>query len=311
MKKQGFDQVEILIVDKNRQLRSSLKGVLHQAGFRKITEASDLKQMEEAISITCPDLLLCDMDLEGGDVCEAIRNLRHSQNGPNPFCSVILFIDVPTPEIVRAASLAGLDDLQVKPIVGQKVIDRVNYLIEKRKPFVVTTDYIGPDRRKGARPGSLQVPSVPVPNSVQEKVNGTFEQVAFKKKVEQTIWEVNAQKIERHAYQIGYLVERIVPAYREGRINRESLEQVARLVTVSGDISKRLSESDYAHIAELVGTLAKVAHSLWRSGTAPKSKDLSLLVELSAAISATFKAQNVTSNVAGKISSTVGQKYKD
>lgn len=311
MKKHRFDQVEILIADKNKQLRSSLKGVLHQAGFRKIIEASDLEQMEDAISITCPDLLLCDIGLEGGDVCEAIRKLRHSQTGPNPFCSVILFVDVPTPEIVRAASQAGLDDLQVKPVVGQKVIDRVNYLIEKRKPFVVTTDYIGPDRRKGARPGSLKVPGVAVPNSVEEKVKGTYDQVVFKKKVEETIWEVNAQKIERHAYQIGYLVERIVPAYQEGRINRESLEQVARLVMVSGDISQRLKESDYTHIADLVGTLAKVAHALWRSGTDPNMKDLSLLAELSTAISATFKAHNVTSSVTGEITSTVGQKYKD
>lgn len=311
MKKYSFDQIEILIADQNRQLRASLKGVLHQAGFRKIVDVPNLEQMVDHIKVKCPDLLLCDISLEGGDVCKTIRQLRHNQCGPNPFCSVILFIDEPTQDVVRAASEAGLDDLQVKPIVAQKILDRVKYLLEKRKPFVVTTDYVGPDRRKGNRPGSMAVPSLPVPNSMEDKAKGSFVAQEFQQKVNETIWEINAQKIERHAFQIGYLVERIVPAYREGQINRESLSQVQRLVEVSKDISKRLAESDYTHIAELVATLNKVAHSLWSSGTEPKMKDLNLLVELSAAISATFKAQNVSSSLTDEISSTVGDKYKD
>ncbi|NVK17682.1 MAG: response regulator [Methylocystaceae bacterium] len=311
MKKYSFDQIEILIADKNRQLRASLKGVLHQAGFRKIFDVATLEQMVDHIKVKCPDLLLCDISLEDGDVCKTIRQLRHNQCGPNPFCSVILFIDEPTPEVVRAASEAGLDDLQVKPVVAQKILDRVKYLVEKRKPFVVTTDYVGPDRRKGNRPGSLPVPSLPVPNSMEEKAKGNFVQQDFQKRVNETVWEINAQKIERHAFQIGYLVERIVPAYREGQINRESMGQVQRLVEVSKDISKRLAESDYTHIAELVATLNKVAQSLWNSGTMPKMKDLNLLAELSAAISATFKAQNVYSSLTDEISNTVGEKYKD
>ena len=130
--------------------------------------------MEEAIRIKCPDILLCDINLEGGSVCSSIRKLRHNQVGQNPFCSVILFIDEPTEDVVKAASEAGLDDLQVKPIVAQKILDRIVYLVEKRKPFVVTTDYIGPDRRKDHRQGSQKISSMPVPNSVEQKANGIF-----------------------------------------------------------------------------------------------------------------------------------------
>ncbi|MDV7340088.1 response regulator [Terasakiella sp. A23] len=309
MTKYNFDQINILIADQNIQLRSSLKGILHHGGFRRIQDVSNVEQMEDSIKAQCPDLLLCDISLEGGNVCKTIRKLRHNQCGQNPFCSVILFIDEPTQEVVTAASEAGLDDLQIKPIVGQKILDRVIYLVEKRKPFVVTTDYIGPDRRKGHRPGSQEIPSMPVPNSIAGKAKGTFVASEFQQEVNSTVWEMNAQKIERHAFQISYLVDRIVPAYRQGQINRESLGQVAKLVQVSKDISKRLEESDYTHIADLVATLTKVAHSLWSSGTEPKKKDLNLVAELSTAISATFKAQNASSNLANEISSTVGKKY--
>ncbi len=311
MKKYSYDNIEIMIADPNRQLRSGLKGVLHQAGFRRINDVANLELMEESIRIKCPDILLCDINLEGGSVCSIIRKLRHNQVGQNPFCSVILFIDEPTQDVVKAASEAGLDDLQIKPIVAQKILDRIVYLVEKRKPFVVTTDYIGPDRRKGHRQGSQEISSMPVPNSVEQKAKGTFIANDFQDEVNRTVWEINAQKIERHAFQIGYLVERIVPAYKQGQINRESLGQVARLVKVAKDISQRLEESDYTHLADLVSTLCTVANSLWSSGTQPKRKDLDLLVELSAAISATFKSHKTSDAVADEISASVRQKYQD
>lgn len=311
MKKYKYSDVNILIADKNIQLRSGLKGVLHQSGFRNIYDASNLEQMEETIQKKCPDLLLCDIHLPGGNVCKTIRKLRHNQCGQNPFCSVILFIDEPTPPIVKAASLAGLDDLQIKPIVAQKVLSRVEFLVEKRKPFVVTTDYIGPNRRSDKRPGTMDIPSVEVPNSISQKANGTYDAVEFQAEVDKAAWDMNSQKIERHAFQIGYLVERIVPAYQESNFNKESIGQVAKLVDVSTDIAKRLEESEYGHIASLVTTLQTVARSLWDSGTQPQKKDLELLPELSAAISATFKAQASKASVTDEIINSVQQNYQE
>lgn len=185
-----------------------------------------------------PDLLLCDISLPGGDICEAVRELRHNQYGNNPFCSIILFIDEPNENIVRAASQAGLDDLQIKPVVAQKVLDRINYLVAKRKPFVVTTDYIGPDRRSSKRPGTQDIPTMDVPNSIALKAEGKFDPRKFQKDVESSFWNINAQKIERHAFQIGYLVNHIVPAYQAGQFNKESLGMAQRLVVVAEDIAK-------------------------------------------------------------------------
>ncbi len=309
MKKYDYGTVEILIADQNIQLRSGLKGMLHQSGFRNIIDASNLEQLEEIVKRKCPDVLLCDYHLPGGEVCKTIRKLRHSQCGQNPFSSVILFIEEPTKAVVQAASEAGLDDLQIKPIVAQKVLDRIAFLIEKRKPFVVTTDYIGPDRRSGKRPDAMEIPTMPVPNSLSQKANGTFDETLFQIDVDTTVWKLNEQKIERHAFQIGYLVERIVPAYRENKFNRESLGMLAKLVQVSKDIAKRLEESDFAHIANLVSTLETVAKSLWESGTQPRKKDLDLLPELSAAISATFKATPDNQTLTGEIITSVKQKY--
>lgn len=309
MAKYQIEDIKLAIADPNRQLRSSLKGVLGQHGFRGMQDSANIEGLEEIIRYGNPDLILCDIGLDG-DVCELIKRVRHNELGTNPFVSVILFIEEPNEDIVRRASEAGLDDLQIKPVVAANIIKRVEYLVEKRKPFVVTTDYVGPDRRKKARPDAMEIPLVQVPNTLAEKAKGTFDQRKFQQQTKKAVWDINAQKIERHVFQVGYLVDRLVPAYENNEINRESMGMVMKLLKTSRDIVERLEDSDFGHIADLAGTLETVSKSLWDSGTQPKHKDLELLPELSAALSATFKMDASSSAVAHKIRSSVQEKYQ-
>jgi DNA-binding NarL/FixJ family response regulator len=309
MAKYQIDDIKIIIADPNRQLRNSLKGVLHQYGFRGIIDASTLKGLEEEIRISVPDLILCDYDLEEGGVCQLIKRLRHNKLGQNPFAAAILFIEEANEKIVRDASEAGFDDIQIKPVVAQNIIDRVTSLIKKRKPFVVTTDYVGPDRRSSLRPGTMEIPVVEVPNTLASKALGNYDPREVQRHIDETQWNINAQKIERHIFQVGYLIERIVPAYNEGAINKETLGMVVRMVQVAQDIIVRLKDSDYAHVADLATTLAKVARALWESGSQPKRKDLNLLPELSAALTAAINVQGSSIEAAQKISSSIREKY--
>ncbi|NVK19104.1 MAG: response regulator [Methylocystaceae bacterium] len=309
MAKYQIKDIKLVVADPNRQLRSSLKGVLNQHGFRGMQDTDNVEDLEEMIRYGHPDLILCDIDLDG-DVCDLIRRVRHNEVGANPFVSVILFIEEPNEDIVRRASEAGLDDLQIKPVVAGNIIKRIEYLVEKRKPFVVTTDYVGPDRRKKPRPDAMEIPLVQVPNTLADKAKGMFNPHKFKREIKKAVWDINAQKIERHVFQVGYLVDRLVPAYENNEINRESLGMVMKLLQTSRDIVERLEDSDFGHIADLAGTLETVAKSLWNSGTQPKHKDLELLPELSAALSATLKMDASSSSVAHKIRSSVQEKYQ-
>lgn len=309
MVKYQIEDIQIVIADPNRQLRTSLKGVLGGHGFRGMMDAATTPALEEMIKASSPDLILCDVDLADGNVCDLIRRLRHNQVGQNPFASVILFIEEAGEGIVRQASEAGVDDLQLKPVMGQKIIDRVSFLIEKRKPFVVTTDYVGPDRRKSIRPGTQEIPLIDVPNTLASKAKGKYDPRNLQGEIQKTLWQVNAQKIERHVFQVSYLVDRIVPAYHQNAINEESMGMVRRLCAVGQDIVRRLEDSDFGHISDLTDTLVTVALSLWQSGTRPKKKDLDLLPELSAALSATFNTDADSASVVRKIQSSVREEY--
>jgi DNA-binding response OmpR family regulator len=309
MPKYQIEDISILIADSNRQLRSSLKGVLHHHGFRKISDAHDIESFEDGIRTHSPDLILCDVNLKGDLVCDVIYRLRHNHLGNNPFAAVILFIDEANEEIVRLASRAGLDDLQIKPVIAQKIINRVTFLIEKRKPFVVTTDYIGPDRRKATREGAQQVALVDVPNTLAMKANGDFDLQKMQREIASAVWDVNSQKIERHVYQVGYLVERIIAAFESGQITKESVEMLQRLMRVGQDIAHRLNNSDFRHISVVADTLVTVTQALWRSGGQPKRKDLDLLPELSQALNATFNSGIESNKMAEEIQSSIKNQY--
>ena len=58
-------------------------------------------------------------------------------------------------------------------------MERINYLAGNRKPFVVTSEYIGPDRRSGRKlkegeeaDPSDDVPRIEVPNTLGAKASG-------------------------------------------------------------------------------------------------------------------------------------------
>ena len=119
-----------------------------------------------------PDPMIHEADLADGDFCGAVHGMRHHHVRTNPFLPVMALSYNPTPELVRKIIDSGADDLVPKPVSADRLIDRIKLLIEARKPFVVTTDYVGPDRRKASdRAGT--VPRVEVPNSLRAKATGT------------------------------------------------------------------------------------------------------------------------------------------
>src|SRR3546814_1821103 len=62
--------------------------------------------------------------------------------------------------------------LLVKPLSTRIILDRIETVALHRKPFVVTSDYIGPDRRKAVARRDSNVPLIEVPNPLREKMLG-------------------------------------------------------------------------------------------------------------------------------------------
>ena len=70
------------------------------------------------------------------------------------------------------------------------------------------------------------------------------------------------KKIEHHAYQITYLIDRLIPQYVNGKAETDGYESLNRLKFVSEDISRRLEGSKYDHIGGLCRPILTVVKEM-------------------------------------------------
>jgi DNA-binding response OmpR family regulator len=261
--------------------------------------------IETAVATNKVDLMVCDTELPDGDLYDLVYKIRHHELGDNPFVVVTALITAPTPKTVRKIFDAGCDDLIPKPISTGLLFERVLNLARNRKPFVVTSDYIGPDRRPKLRPGTQQNPRIDVPNPLKAKATDDTSAGNLQAEIDKVANVLNEQKMERHAYQINYLVARIVPLYEDGTADASIVPHLDRLLYVSEDISRRLEGTRYHHVGELCQSMVNVVRAVRQAPLSPDRKDIALMPALAQAVKTAFRPQADVVALSRDISTTV------
>ncbi len=306
MKKLKLDIVDVLLVDPDHNTGQSIRKILYDTGFRNLRLGRTLTELRDALVVSMPDLLIAETELPDGDFCELIQAIRNHEIGTNQFLPVIALTDNPTSDMVKTVIECGADALLAKPLSAAQVLEHVGVLIRERNPFIVTSDYVGPDRRRaGKRKGDF--PMLEVPNSLKVKATGRQEEMdAIQRAVDEAIADVNLRKLERHAAQIAVLVDKIVPDLERGVVDEPVQQFLKRLLYVVEDTSRRMVGTKYDHVSELCQSLIKVTTDIQAAGGSPESKDVRLLNPLSQAIQAGFGTG--TAAAANDISISVGKK---
>jgi len=299
----SFENIRVLVGDPNREVRDGIRGGLYGQGFRYIMVTDRMSAIETAVATNKVDLMVCDTELPDGDLYDVVYKIRHNELGDNPFILVTALITAPTPKMVKKIFDAGCDDLIPKPISTGLLFERVLNLARNRKPFVVTSDYIGPNRRAKLRPGTQQIPGIEVPNPLSAGSDTNAEDLQAE--IDRVVNVLNEQKMERHAFQINYLVERIVPLYEDGTADESIVPHLDRLLYVSEDISRRLEGTRYQHVGELCQSMVNVVKAVRQAPLSPDRKDVALMPALAQAVMCAFRPQADVVALSRDISATV------
>lgn len=315
MEKLALDQVDVMLVDPDRAVRSTIRNLLIDNGFRKVTVGDGLADVELKFQVSMPDLLISDIKPVDGDFKDFVYRLRHHELGSNPFLPVIATAWSPTRDDVRIVVQSGADDIVAKPMSASQLLQRIVMLVKARKPFVVTSNYIGPDRRKPGEEdrGGVHIDQIKVPNVLRAKAmgDGRLNISAIQREIDSCIKTVNIQKLDRHAHQATWLVERIVPGLAFGGPDEPTRRSLERLLYVSEDISRRMVGTPYEHVSELCQSLIDVTHRILDAGDFPAPKDVDLLKPLATAIQRGFDDEDGTvARTAHEISESVAAKHK-
>ena len=247
----------------------ALRSNLYHLGCRDIRYTSDPETLRDWVEESPPDLLIVESDLGGADnVCDLFRSIRHGELGCNPFVPLIAVARVAEHELVKGLINAGTDDVLPFPWPEKYLDERLDKLMHQRKPFVVTSDYIGPDRRAMARPGErfAQVVPIDVPNPLRAKALDRMNDEDFGRMIAEGAAQIQVDRIRR----LGELAVRLTRDLEvldgAGRgtsaLSRTCLE---RLVATTKGILRRAEGTNFESACTSCRTLNRTAKLMLKS----------------------------------------------
>lgn len=139
--------LSLLVADANLHFQHLVKGILHSFGARRIETASSGKVVLNRSRSEVVDLLICDCYLPGMDGFALVREIRFEEKNPNRFTPIIVLTSHTQLHNVERARDCGANLVLVKPISPKLLYERLLWVAEDPRPFVIGPDYVGPDRR--------------------------------------------------------------------------------------------------------------------------------------------------------------------
>lgn len=119
------DQAHILLVDDDRDIRSSLAEYLRRRGFRT-SVAANSKDADQVLATASPDLIVLDIMMPGEDGLTVCKRLQESRQIP------IILLTALTDSADRIVGLElGADDYVTKPFDPRELVARVRSVLRR------------------------------------------------------------------------------------------------------------------------------------------------------------------------------------
>ncbi len=143
--------LQVMLVDDNPHMREITASVLRSVGIVQIWEAPDGMAAMERLRESAIDIVFVDLEMAPLGGLEFTRRVRNDPGSANPYLPIIMMTGHTQARRVLEARDAGVTEFLAKPISAKAVIDRLNAVIVKARPFVKADSFFGPDRRRSRR----------------------------------------------------------------------------------------------------------------------------------------------------------------
>jgi DNA-binding response OmpR family regulator len=276
-----YRSVRLVLGDGDREFIKTLAPALFPIGLRDVAVCADGAELKKAIVMSV-DVVVCDIDLPGIDFKAFVQDVRHERIGGNPFI-VLIGTTKPTDEATVARVLeSGVDDVIVKPIDAPTLVRRIAAFVKGRKPFVISSGYIGPSRRAARREdGSDDDALLDVPNSLRAKV-------AFRQSAQDIALQIQAGRAglgnraaQSNVRVLARLTRKLVELQRDSALVDQSRRVLRLLANKATEVAISHRNASLARfivpIAERISLLAFRAETAVR----PSTVEIDLLAKLS------------------------------
>lgn len=297
-----FSKSGVVLIDQQRNVRRLMWSALKQIGFEDVQDCQTLEEALDFLVISSPDLIIVDLDIDHEQVCAKISDIRNQVIGHNPFVVIIATTWNPSEDAIRRVLNAGADDIVNKPISVQLLLNRVSNLIRNRKNFIVTTSYVGPDRRSRDRirneeSEGVGIETMPVPNSLRHNATGDASAAVDPETIRRAAEALTLQKLRHLTNGIAELaatLERATEARRNGRRPKRAVDELTGLVC---QVTEFVEDRNLRNVSQLSRSMRDVMSTILDSAK-PAARSFEILRLHSQAIAASLEAKDTDSELA-------------
>ena len=144
--------LRLLVVDDNPHMRAIVLSLVQGLGVRDVRQAEGGGDALALLRESPADIALVDLNMRPMDGVGFIREVRLGADSPDRFLPVIMITGHAERARVEEARDAGVTEFLLKPLTLRALVDRMDAVIQRPRPFVRTASYFGPDRRRRADP---------------------------------------------------------------------------------------------------------------------------------------------------------------
>lgn len=246
---QKLSEATALIYDPVRGNMLLTRSVLHGIGFRKIEGITSMRELNRRLKDIELAILVIEATDQPRQIVELLRAQRLGELGVNPFVPIIATLWAGQTDLIADLMNCGCDDVLLRPFSASQTLERVKSIIMSRKSFVVTSDYVGPDRGKTSKIGMAPEHFDP-PNALRDRVlNLNCDPLVQTKILQSARRRVDQDRLAKLARRIAMAAEVTIQAQGRGDSNSgfvvDLLESAAELVRAA----KRLDQDEVQDIA--------------------------------------------------------------
>ncbi|MEG3618402.1 response regulator [Magnetovibrio sp. PR-2] len=288
----NFSKVRLVVSEPSDVIRDELEAALGTHGFHSMLSTSRHGAIEEALGATDVDCIICGHTTNPQDTQAFIQDIRHQRIGTNPVVVVFTLISDPQPQSIRQLVDSGCDSILVKEGAVETLVKRLKQITLQRKPFVVTSEYIGPDRRDNQRSFGEIVPLLKVPNPMYLRAIADEDSETIKTKIASVSQDINLHKIARHIVQISWLTEHLVQTNQLNDTHTEIEDYLERLHTVIEDLYARALHTCSPNVLEPCTHFGDFVFSISNNTPDRRSRHIEKLPQLAAGVRKVFRSHN-------------------
>lgn len=272
MQKKDYGGVRVLLAMENPLVRQGLQTALQSVGFKRAVEVTSLERMIASLVALRYDVIITSTELGIDLVPPFMAQLRQGALVHHPLPIIVPLLANNATDYIRRVIDSGPDDLLQTPVVPSQMLTRLAVLAEKRKAFVVTSDYVGPDRRTSVRPGTLPVPLLEVPNPLAMRIARLPEE-AMATEIARAADRLRAMRLARFTFELQWLLRAIRALFDQEAQDPAKLTSFCeRIKTLLSGIPRLLSNGHPEQILPLIDRLETGNAILMKSGLSADSK---------------------------------------